>query len=192
MTDKPPGGFMYALRSAIPKREVLAEHPLLKPIAHRVLARELWHLQHASVARGAAIGMFWAFSVPFAQVLFAAAHCVWWRANIPVAAAVTFITNPFTIGFWLWLAYQVGHLLTNAPPPTMMPMPTSAAEVAQWVRALGWPALIGMAFFAMQGAILAYFAVYFGWRARVALKRRGWWRGRGGGSHSPADRSARK
>ena len=175
MSDKPSGGFMHALRSAIPKRETLAKHPLLKPIAHRVLARELWHLQHASVARGAAIGMFWAFAVPFGQVLFAAAHCVWWRANIPVAAAVTFITNPFTIGFWLWLAYKVGHLLMDTPPSTMLAMPSSAAEVALWAKALGWPAFIGMAFFAVQGALLAYFIVFFGWRARVALKRRRWW-----------------
>jgi hypothetical protein len=28
----------------------------------------------------------------------------------PVAAAMTMLTNPLTVGFWLWLAYQLGYL----------------------------------------------------------------------------------
>jgi uncharacterized protein len=106
----------HNIRAQIPSREELAAQPWLKPIASHVLDRKLWTAQHESVARGAAIGMFWAFVIPFAQIIFAAAHCVWWRANIPVAAAVTFITNPFTVGFWLYLAYQVGSLVISAPP----------------------------------------------------------------------------
>ena len=95
-------------KQSLPKREELAQQPWLAPIAERILDRKLWAAQHESVARGVAIGIFWAFVIPFAQIIAAAAHCVWWRANIPVAAAITFVTNPFTIGFWLYLAYKVG------------------------------------------------------------------------------------
>ena len=65
------------------------------------------------LARGAAIGIFWAFVLPAGQILAAVANSVWWRANIPVAAGLTLITNPFTIGFWLWLAYKAGSFGTG-------------------------------------------------------------------------------
>lgn len=63
----------------------------------RLSQPRLWHLQHMTMA--------------------AVAHSVWWRANIPVAAGATLLTNPFTVSFWLWLAYQAGSLLIDAPPP---------------------------------------------------------------------------
>jgi uncharacterized protein len=70
----------------LPGKEFLAKHPWLKPIAGNLLDPQLWRIQHEAVARGVAVGLFWAFAIPAAQVLVAAAHCVWWRANIPVAA----------------------------------------------------------------------------------------------------------
>jgi uncharacterized protein len=97
-------------RASLPTKEGLAVHPWLKPVAERMMDAKLWRLQHESVARGVAVGTFWAFVIPFAQIVVAAAHCVWWRANIPVAAAMTMVTNPLTVGFWLWLAYQLGTL----------------------------------------------------------------------------------
>jgi uncharacterized protein len=127
-----------ALRAQIPSRQELAAQPWLKPIAAHLLDPKLWTAQHESVARGAAIGVFWAFVIPFAQIIFAAAHCVWWRANIPVAAAITFITNPFTVGFWLYLAYNVGSLMIDAPPPSAIP---EGAAISQWLIAIGWPAV---------------------------------------------------
>jgi uncharacterized protein (DUF2062 family) len=117
------------LREQMPTPDQLARHRWLRPIAHRLCEHGLWHAKTESVARGVAIGLFWAFVVPFAQVLFAAAHCVWWRANIPVAAAITFITNPFTIGGWLYLAYQVGtHFVPAAPTTANRPMPTTVGQ----------------------------------------------------------------
>jgi uncharacterized protein len=166
--NEPPKTFREAFAQQMPTREQLAAHPWLARVAHVIVRNELWHMRAESVARGVAVGMFWAFVVPFAQIIFAAAHCVWWRANIPVAAAITFITNPFTVGFWLWLAYQVGSLFIAAPPP-------SVSEHAGWLDKLGdlgAPTLLGMGIFAIGGAMLGYLIVKWGWRARVAFKRR--------------------
>jgi uncharacterized protein len=161
-------------RQSLPTQDELARHRWLRPIAHRLFEHGLWHAKTESVARGVAIGLFWAFVVPFAQVLFAAAHCVWWRANIPVAAAVTFITNPFTIGGWLYLAYHVGSMFVA--PEVAMP----AAE--GWLgrlQQLGWPTVVGMALFALGGSLGGYLLVrtgsrlWFHWRvARRAVRRR--------------------
>ncbi len=156
-------------KAAIPTRETLAGNRWLKPVAHRVLEPRLWHLQHEAVARGAAIGIFWAFAIPFAQTVAAVAHSVWWRANIPVAAGATLLTNPFTVSFWLWLAYQTGNLLIDAPPPA--PLAESESVVA-WMASFGGPAILGMGIFAVGGGALAYVCVKLAWRLRIWFKRR--------------------
>ena len=157
------------LSKTLPSRESLAAHPWLKPVAHRVLDRQLWRLQHEAVARGVAIGIFWAFAIPLAQFAVATANCVWWRANIPVAAGMTLATNPFTIGFWLWLAYQLGSLVLDAPPPAAL---AEGAGITAWLTSFGAPTLLGMGIFALAGALIGYLSVKFVWRLRIRLKRR--------------------
>jgi len=161
-------GLFKRLKDALPSRDSLAAHPWLKPVAHRLLDPQLWRLQHEAVARGVAIGIFWAFAIPVAQFAAATAHSIWWRANIPVAAGVTLITNPFTLGFWLWLAYQLGSLLLDAPP--LAPLAEGAGPMA-WLTSFGGPAALGMGIFALAGAVMGYLSVKLVWRLRIALKR---------------------
>jgi hypothetical protein len=160
------------LRTSVPTRSALAEHPWLKPIAHHVLDAKLWRMHHESVARGAAIGMFWAFVLPAGQILAAAAHCVWWRANIPVAAAITLITNPFTIGFWLWLAYKLGSLVLKAPPLLPLNQLGDGGGILDYIGAIGAPAILGMGMFAVGGALASYALVKIVWRLQFWLKHR--------------------
>ena len=157
-------------RAAVPTRATLATHPWLKPIAHHVLDPKLWRMHHESVARGAAIGVFWAFVLPVAQILVAVAHSVWWRGNIPVAAGATLITNPLTIGFWLWLAYKVGSLVLDAPPPMPLKQLGESGGILDYLGAIGAPALLGMGMFAVGGAVAAYALVKIVWRLQFWLK----------------------
>ena len=175
--DKPPGtqakpsrlaGLVSRLAQTLPARESLAAHPWLKPLAHRVLDPQLWRLQHEAVARGVAIGIFWAFAIPLAQFVAATASCVWWRGNIPVAAVMTLATNPFTIGFWLWLAYRLGSLMLGAPPPAPL---AEGTGLMAWLTSFGAPALLGMGIFALAGSATGYLAVKLAWRLHVGLKR---------------------
>lgn len=156
------------LASSMPTQETLAANTWLKPIAHRLLEPALWHVEREGVARGVAIGVFWAFAIPFAQFIAAAAHCVWWRANIPVAAAVTLITNPFTVGFWVWLAYKLGRLLLNAPAPVVI---ADGASLVQWIASFGGPALLGMGIFAVFGSAASYVLVKIIWTVGMRLKK---------------------
>ena len=170
--DKKPS-LMQGIKQALPDRHKLARHPWLKPLSYRLLEPGLWHVRHEAVARGAAIGIFWAFAVPFGQFLFAAAHCVWWRGNIPVAAGLTLITNPFTLAFGLWLAYKVGGSLLGASgtTPDLEPMVSQAAGIMDWITSFGAPAALGMGLFAVVGAALTYVSVKLAWRVRIWFKR---------------------
>ena len=160
------------IRAALPKRDVLAAHPWLKPVAHRVLDPKLWRMHHESVARGAALGIFWAFVLPVAQILVAAASCVWCRANIPVAVGMTLVTNPFTIGFWLWLAYKVGSLGLDAPPPLPFKQISESGGIMAYLESIGAPAILGMGMFAVGGALAAYALVKITWRLQFLVKHK--------------------
>ncbi len=155
------------LRDSLPRREVIVSHPWLKPFAYRLLDPKLWRLQHESVARGIAIGTFWAFAIPVAQVFIATAHCIWWRGNVLAAASITLITNPLTIGFWLWLAYQCGSTLLGTTAPIVAGQGTLA-----WLASLGGPTLLGMGLFAIGGSLASYALVKLAWRARILILRR--------------------
>lgn len=159
-------------RNAVPSRDSLATHPWLKPIAHHVLDPKLWRMHHESVARGAGIGIFWAFVLPAGQILVAVANSVWWRGNIPVAAGLTLITNPFTIGFWLWLAYKAGSLVLDAPPPLPLGQITQSGGIASYVDSIGAPAILGMGMFAVGGSLAAYVLVKVIWRVQFWLKQK--------------------
>ena len=82
---------------------------------------------------------------------------------------MTLVTNPLTIGFWLWLAYHFGVLILGEPEVSLEP-PTTG--VLAWVAQFGWPTVLGMGVFAVGGAVVGYFLVKLVWRVRVWVKRR--------------------
>lgn len=157
------------LSKALPTRDVLSAHPWLRPVSNRLLHPHLWRFQHEAVARGVAVGTFWAFVIPFAQIVVATAHCTVWRANIPAAAAMTMVTNPLTIGFWLWLAYQLGAMALGQSLGEVTPPGDISIS---WLAEFGWPTVLGMAMFATGGAALGYIGVKLIWRIRIWFKRR--------------------
>ena len=97
----------------MPTREEMARNRYLAPIAHRFLSPELWRFTRRSVPRGVALGLFAAFIIPLGQIFLAAFLALPARANVPLAALVTFVTNPFTLPFWLLAAKQVGEVTLN-------------------------------------------------------------------------------
>ena len=162
-------GFLNkTLQRWVPGKEFWAKHPRLQPYADKLSDPQLWRLQHEAVARGVAVGLFWGFAIPAAQLLVAAVHCVKWRANIPVAALMTMVTNPLTIGFWLWLAYQLGSRVLGDEVQADVSM---SLLPAQWLSEYGLPTLVGMGLFAVVTAIGGYLLVKWSWRLNVVIKR---------------------
>ena len=82
---------------------------------------------------------------------------------------MTMVTNPLTISFWLWLAYQLGVLVLGDP---IAGVASDGAGSFKWLADYGWPTVLGMALFAIGGAGIGYLGVKLVWRLRVWLKRR--------------------
>ena len=166
--NKSVGFWKTTLQRWVPSPEFWTRHPRLKPYADALSDPKLWRLQHEAVARGVAVGLFWGFAIPAAQLLVAAVHCVKWRANIPVAALMTMVTNPLTIGFWLWLAYQLGSRVLNDAVAADVSM---SFMHAQWLSQYGWPSFVGMGLFAVGSSLSGYVLVKLFWRLNVLFKR---------------------
>jgi uncharacterized protein len=97
----------------MPTQESMRSNRFLRPFASRVLAPELWRFTRRSVPRGVALGAIVGIIIPFAQIVIAALLALSCRANVPVAALTTFITNPLTTPIVWVIAYKVGSWLLH-------------------------------------------------------------------------------
>lgn len=167
----------WANRS-MPKRETFEQIRWLRPVAHRVLLPELWHFNRRSVPRGVALGVLVGVLIPVAQTLFAALLALPARANVPVAALTTFITNPFTTPpLWLaayWLGSGILRLdRATESRPIVQQVDHHAASWLQWLVSDAAPAtLVGLIVIAVVGAAIGYLLAAFGWRWWIAHKWR--------------------
>jgi uncharacterized protein (DUF2062 family) len=166
---------MDVLRKYMPSREEMAKNKYLAPIGHRFLSPELWRFTRRSVPRGVALGLFAAFIIPIGQVFLAAFLALPSRANVPLAAVVTFVTNPFTLPFWLVVANKVGNftLRIDADGPALA---NSAIETGAWSKfaeffELAGTTAFGFAVMAVIAPSVGYLLSGWIWRAVVARKR---------------------
>ncbi len=144
--------------------------------------QSLWHINRRSVAKGVAIGLWVSFlPIPF-QMLWAALLAFWFRANLPIAIILTWITNPFTFVPINFFIYQIGSWILNennnaAAIPSMpgwhwKSLGVSAHEFFIWFLSLGKTYLVGLPIIAFGSAVLGYLAVQVTWRIIVYRQRR--------------------
>lgn len=159
----------------MPKREEMAENKYLAPIAHRFLSPELWRFTRRSVPRGIALGLFSAFIVPIGQIFLAAFLAFPARANVPLAALTTFITNPFTLPFWLVIANRVGSFMLRIDAATIGYASTKAgttwwAYIVDLFEVAG-VTVVGFLVLAIVSSAIGYLVSGAIWRLIVARKR---------------------
>ncbi len=158
----------------MPAREELARNRYLAPIAHRFLSPELWRFTRRSVPRGLALGFFCAFIVPIGQIFLAAFMALPFRANVPLAAAATFVTNPFTFPFWIVVANRVGDAFIDLDAVTGAVVENVGSERWQQVAALfelAGVTAFGFVVLAVLTSLLSWIVSKLVWRWLVARKR---------------------
>jgi len=167
------------LARSMPTREQLAKSRWIKPFGQRILHSEFWRFTRRSVPRGVAVGLFVGvfFLIPGVQIVGAALFCVPVRGNIPVAAGMTFLTNPFTTPFLIVASIPVGNLFGfHADKSAVMAMYTRSAPLRDWLAWLASdaaPAMIsGLFIIALASGAIGYFLSIFVWRWWTARKWR--------------------
>ena len=166
----------------MPTREQMEGNRYIRPFAHRVLRSELWRFTRRSVPRGVALGLLVGIIVPFAQILFAALLSAPIRANVPLAALTTFVTNPFTTpAIWV-AAYWIGSWLLRVDAATIVAPVNTAIEQTELQQFLEWltgatmVTAFGLIVIAVVSAAISYLISVWPWRwmtARRGARRRG-------------------
>jgi hypothetical protein len=156
-----------------PKREDMAKNRWTRPFANR---SDLWRFTRRSVPRGVAVGLLVGIflMVPGLQIIGAALLSLPLRANVPIAAAMTFLSNPATTPFLLVVSLMVGNTLGfRADVNSFYALYERRAGVSEWTAWLfsdAAPALVsGLFVIAAVAALLGYVVSVFAWR---------WWTGR--------------
>jgi uncharacterized protein (DUF2062 family) len=159
---------------AMPTHQQMAQS---RWIPANVLQRDLWRFNRRSVPRGVALGVLVGILLPFAQIVFSAVLCFSVRANVPVAALTTFITNPFTTPLIWAFSYKVGgvvlHVDSRAGGAIDKVFSTMDLwQVLEWITAEGKVLAFGLVVVAVVSASISYLISGLLWRNWVAHKRR--------------------
>lgn len=159
------------IRAKMPTRDEMERNRYLAPIAHRFGRSELWRFTRRSVPRGVALGLFAGFIIPLGQIFLAAFLALPFRANVPIAALLTFITNPFTLPFWLFVANQTGRFVLMD-----VGMNQAVTLDGSWWSGFGWfmqtagVTAFGFIVLSLVTALAGYFAAKLAWRLLVARR----------------------
>lgn len=160
----------------MPSHAELERNRFVRPFLHR---QELFRLTRRSVPRGVAIGLLVGIFalIPGIQIVGAALMCVPCRGNIPLAAAMTFLSNPATTPFILAASLFVGSGLGfRADMAAFHALYNRGAGLGDW---FSWavsdaaPALVlGLFVISVIAASIGYLLTAFVWRELVARKRK--------------------
>jgi uncharacterized protein (DUF2062 family) len=123
-----------------------------------------------------ALGLFCGFIIPIGQIFLAAFMALPARANVPLAALVTFVTNPFTVPFWLVVANRVGKIMLDIDREVGASIINEQVRSESWMTFSGLFEAAGITMFgfvvmAVVSAAVGYLISAWVWRWRVGRRR---------------------
>ena len=161
------------LKRFMPDHKKIREHKSLQCFGKLLHNPALWHMNRHSVAKGFAVGLFFAWvPVPFQMVL-GAAGAILCHANLPLSVALVWITNPVTIPPMFYGAYKVGAMLLGEQVQHF-DMELSIEWVKQEMLMIWEPFLLGCFVVAVASSVIGYFGIQIAWRWMVMHR----WRNR--------------
>ena len=103
------------LKKYSPDRKQLRNHKSIMIFGDILFDPRLWHFNRRPVAKAFAVGILCAWiPVPF-HTLIAAGLAILFRCNLPVSAALVWLSNPLTMPLQFYIAYEVGAFVLKVP-----------------------------------------------------------------------------
>jgi len=167
------------LRARLPTPDAVRANRSLRWLGPLLRRPWLWQLSRRRVALGAAIGVFFGFVIPVLQIALSAVFAVLLRANLPVAAVSTLVSNPFTYAPIFVLAYRTGSAILGEKVDeahlAALEIEGEETKPLSWAEragAIGKPFFLGLFIFATVGAVVTWLLVNLLWTLAVRWRRR--------------------
>jgi uncharacterized protein len=114
------------------------------------------------------VGLFVAIIIPFMHTVIAALLAIPTRANVAVAAVVTLVVNPLTIGPMYYAAYHIGawelhHDGQIVDSDAAVQLSGELSRLLFWVHHASGAIAVGILTMAVVAAALGYLAASFAW-----------------------------
>lgn len=151
----------------MPNVKDIKDHKHLKVFGKLIHDPNLWHLNRYSVPTAFTIGLFSAFMpIPFQMVL-ASALAIFFRANLPISAALVWITNPFTMPPLFYLCYKIGAFVLHQPIRDKITYELSLEWVFEKFNQIGAPFLLGCIIVGLGLGIICNIVIRLLWRLSI-------------------------
>ena len=148
------------------------EDALISRIFGKVMQRKhLWYINRRSVSVAFGVGIFCAFVPIPLQTLLATVTAILLRANLPIAIASVWITNPLTFTPLYYFCYKVGQQLLALVGNT--PYLETDSTLPDMIFSSAWQAfLLGCLSVGMVAALLGYVTINLAWRYYTSINWR--------------------
>ncbi|WP_286262614.1 DUF2062 domain-containing protein [Thalassotalea atypica] len=154
------------IRRLMPDHNTIKSNKHLQVFGALLHNANLWHLNRHSVAKAFAVGLFFAFiPVPF-QMILAAGTSIIVHANLPLAIALVWITNPLTMPAIFYFCWLLGTWIVGGEEHEFY-FEASWQWVVDSITTIGPEFLIGCGAAAITFSTLGYFAIQGLWRYHV-------------------------
>lgn len=121
------------LRAWLPTPDHILQSRTLRVFAPHLADARLWHFNRHNLNKAVYIGVLCAFFPLPGQMPLALIGALFFRANVPMALALTWITNPLTTLPIFYAAYYVGAKILDAPLISLRLIAQMLTDFSLWV-----------------------------------------------------------
>lgn len=149
------------LKNLLPTPEKLLESRTLKIFAPHLADARLWQFNRHSLNKAVYIGVLSAFFPLPGQMLLALIGALVFRANVPMALGLTWITNPLTTLPVFYAGYYVGAKIIDVPMISLRLIGRMITDFSLWIVSDGanpfvtYEGMVSIAAFCLGLTILA-------------------------------------
>ena len=121
------------LKDLLPTSEKLLENRTLKLFGPQLADPRLWHFNRHSLNKAVYIGVLSAFFPLPGQMLLALIGALIFRANVPMALGLTWITNPLTTLPVFYAGYYIGAKILDVPMISLRTIGRMISDLSLWI-----------------------------------------------------------
>lgn len=168
------------LKGWLPTPDEIMQTKGLRPFAHYFADPRLWHFNRRCLTKAVYIGVMSAFFPLPGQTLIALIFSLYFHANVPLAVALTWITNPLTTIPVFYFCYCVGAKILGVELIGFRQIGHMLSDLSLWIFSSGANPFVtyqhvfslsafclGLLIVAVVTSIICGLAFRFFWRYKV-------------------------